>query len=341
MRTASLIVALIAALHVVVIGTPCYAQGVQPVPYNQSQPVQYGGAQPIPAPAPAQPVYSPPPAGATDTVVLKNGGMIRGTLIEVLPNDHATVQLPSGQSAIIQWGEIHHIERGGAPAAAPVAPQAAPAQKLANTTASMSGPTALVHIESSRPVTLDRRNPGDDEPWVTACESPCDVQLPLNNDYRIVGQGIWASSEFDLEGQPGQRVVIKVNPATRLARTAGIVVAGVGLLAITIGVYVVAFAALAKCAGSVTSACKSDSTGGTAVGVVLILGGVAAMAVGGVMVLVNWRTGQSQEVQSRGSAKLDWPVDDRYTRLPTFRDPSPVERFAPATSTIPLFSGSF
>jgi hypothetical protein len=356
MRTASLMLALVAALHFVLISTPCFAQGappvqpahsapVQPVPYNTSQPVQYG-AQPVqvaPTPAPA-PAGAP---GTPDTVVLKNGGMIRGTLVEVLPNDHATVQLPSGQSAIVQWGEIHHIERGAAPTAVTPPPGATPMQKMPNATAPMSGPTVLVHIETGRPVTLDRRNPGDDQPWVTACESPCDVQLPLNNDYRIVGEGIWASSEFELDGQPGQRVVVKVAPATRLARTAGIVVAGAGLLAIIIGVYVVAIAAAASCSSSVSAnGCNSDNSGGVAIGVVLMLGGLVTMAVGGIIILANWRTGESQEVQSPAKAARLFNVpgvpngDNAYKRLPTFHEPAAAEKVAPVT-TFPLFSTTF
>lgn len=360
MRTASLMLALVAALHFVLISTPCFAQGappvqpahgapVQPVPYNTSQPVQYG-AQPVQvAPAPG-PGPAPAAAGGTaDTVVLKNGGMIRGTLVEVLPNDHATVQLPSGQSAIVQWSEIHHIERGAAPAAATGTPAAAtPIQKMPNSTAPMSGPTVLVHIETSRPITLDRRNPGEDQPWVTACESPCDVQLPLNNDYRIVGEGIWASSEFELEGSAGQRVVVKVAPATRLTRTAGIVVAGAGLLAIIIGVYVVAIAAAASCTSfNSNGSCASDTGGGVAIGVVLMLGGLVTMAVGGIIILANWRTGESQEVQSPTKAARIFDVpgvansDNPFKRSATFREPSAVDKLAPVGVTFPIFGGTF
>jgi hypothetical protein len=356
MRTGSWLVALLAALHFVVISTPCFAQQpatqpvapsqVQPVPYNTGQPVQYGAQ-----PAPQAPVYTTPPpgtAGTPDTVVLKNGGMIRGTLVEVLPNDHATVQLPSGQSAIIQWGEIHHIARGGAPTPAP-GPSNAPPAPMPNATAPMSGPTVLVHIETQRRVTLDRRNPGDDQPWVTACESPCDAQLPLNNDYRIVGEGIWASSEFELEGSPGQRVVIKVNPATRFARTAGIVTAAVGLTAAVVGIYIVAVAATANCLNTVntTTGCNS-SGGGTTVGWVIVAAGLVTAGVGGVLILMNLRTGQSQELQSpahgglwRGDLAKATTTEDAYKRVPTFRDPTPADRAMPIPTSIPLFSGTF
>ncbi len=366
MRTASLMLALLAALHFVLISTPCFAQGaqgappvqtaqpvqptrsapVQPVPYTTSQPVQYG-IQPQPVPVTQAPAPTVATATTPDTIVLKNGGMLRGTLVELLPNDHATIQLPSGQSAIVQWGEIHHVERGVATApATPVAPTG-PVQRLPNTTAPIVGPTVLLHIESSRPVTLDRRNPGEDQPWVTACESPCDVQLPLNNDYRIVGEGIWASSEFELEGQPGQRVVVKVAPATRFARTAGIIVASAGLLAIIIGAYVVALATSASCASSNINRVCQDNSGGTTVGVVLMLGGLVTMAVGGIVVIANWRTGESQEVQSPvgKAAWLTGPPrvagNDAWKRVPSFRELGAMDKLAPLPTTLPLFSGSF
>jgi hypothetical protein len=347
MRTGSWLVTLLAALHFVIISTPCFAQQsqVQPVPYNTGQPVQYGAQ-----PSPPTTVYTTPAqgGGSADTVVLKNGGMIRGTLVEVLPNDHATVQLPSGQSAIVQWSEIHHIERGAAPAPGPAAPQSAPASPLPNTTAPMSGPLVLVHIETQRRVTLDRRNPGDDQAWVTACESPCDVQLPLNNDYRIVGEGIWASSEFELEANPGQRVVIKVNPATRLARTAGIVVAGAGLLAAIIGIYVVAVAATTNCINTVNTTGCDSSGAGTTIGWVIVAAGLVTAGVGGVLILMNLRTGQSQEIQSpahgglwRGDLARARGTDDPYKRLPMFRDPAPADRAMPLPKSLPLLSGTF
>ncbi len=53
--------------------------------------------------------------------------MIRGTLVEAIPNDHATVELVTGQSAVIPWDRIERIDRGGASRSpAPYYPRAAP-----------------------------------------------------------------------------------------------------------------------------------------------------------------------------------------------------------------------
>jgi hypothetical protein len=206
-----------------------------------------------------------------------------------------------------------------------------------------------VHIDSQRKVSLDRRNPGDDQPWVTACESPCDLQLPLNNDYRIVGEGIWASNEFELEGNPGQRIILKVNPATRFARTAGFVVAGAGLLAAVVGLYVVAIAACGNrnVDSNGSQICDTSSSGAT-VGWVVVGAGLVTAAVGGVLILMNLRTGQSQELQSPVRAGLSRPDLAKATdgvdgpkRLPIFHEPTAADRAMPLPTSIPLFSGTF
>ncbi|MEO7109304.1 MAG: hypothetical protein ABI183_02605, partial [Polyangiaceae bacterium] len=80
-------------------------------------------AQEIPVPAWA------PVAGAEDVVVLKDGGAVRGTVMEVLPNDHVSVKLADGRTATIAWSVVHHIEQAAkpaAPATTPATPQAAP-----------------------------------------------------------------------------------------------------------------------------------------------------------------------------------------------------------------------
>ena len=362
MRKSSLVAALVAALHLVILSSPARAlqpaqpapaapapsAPVQPVPYATSQPVQYGTA-PAPTPGPTAP--APQYAGVgvgSDIVVLKNGGMIRGTLVELLPNDHATVQLPSGQSAIIQWTEIHHIERGAAPTPSGT-PTPAPVLAPTPTAAKMTGPTVLVHIDSPKhKIILSRRNPGEGE-WMNACVSPCDVQMPLNNDYRIVGSGVTGSGEFNLEGAAGQRVIIKINAGTTFGLTAGLATAASGLLVVIVGLYVVAGAAavnatsnLSSCLNgslsSTSSSCReSDSSSGTTAGLVITGLGLAAIGVGGVIAIINWRTGQSQEVQSPRQGMLS---NDAWKRAPMWREASVLDRGPSATMT-PLFTTSF
>jgi hypothetical protein len=180
------------------------------------------------------------------------------------------------------------------------------------------------------------------------------VQLPLNNDYRIVGEGIWASSEFELDGQPGNRVVIKVSPATRFARTSGIVVAGAGLLAVIIGLYVVAIAATSTCATSSVNTVSSGSgqvcetsSGGTTAGWIITAAGLVTMAVGGIIILMNWRTGESQDVQSAAAKSGFYGLpkvgenDNPFKRLPVFREASASEKLTPTPSTFSIFSRSF
>ena len=49
---------------------------------------------------------------AVDTVELRSGGVVKGTIVELLPGDHVTIQLPSGMKTF-SWGEISRVERAG------------------------------------------------------------------------------------------------------------------------------------------------------------------------------------------------------------------------------------
>ncbi|MGH7283896.1 MAG: hypothetical protein ACRELY_20415, partial [Polyangiaceae bacterium] len=76
------------------------------------------------APPPASTPQVPVPAwtgtaGAEDVVVLKDGGAIRGLVMEVLPGDHVSVRMADGRTAIVPWVLIHHIEEAAHPAAIP------------------------------------------------------------------------------------------------------------------------------------------------------------------------------------------------------------------------------
>src|SRR5579859_1148575 len=183
MRTAPLCLALAAAVNVAIQAplTAYAAPPVQPVPYNPSQPVPVGaqGAGPTPA-APAPATGAAPASGGGDTIYLKGGGMIRGRLVEVIPNDHATIALSTGQSAIVEWSRIDRIEQQQA--APNVAVQNGPA---APATVAPAGGSVWVHIDADRDLVLEGRPP--DSGWSVICNAPCDQQVALNADFKISG----------------------------------------------------------------------------------------------------------------------------------------------------------
>ena len=111
-----------------------------------------------------------------DTVELDGGGLVRGTLAENVPGDHVTIVLPDGQVRVLPWATVERV----VPAVAPLLVTPAPAAH-----ARFEGPTAMVHIDAPQTVVLDRK-PRGGEAWVLACESPCDRDLPLASDYRVM-----------------------------------------------------------------------------------------------------------------------------------------------------------
>jgi hypothetical protein len=303
---------------------------VQPVPYAQSQPVPYALQQPPPLPPPA-PVAVP---AGSDVVVLKSGGMVRGTLLEIIPNDHATVQLATGQTAIIQWDHIHHIERGGgaqanAPAPAP-APKPAPVSE---------GPTARVHIESDRPVSLERHVSG--RVWTFVCAAPCDADVPISQEYRIGGSGVRSSRGFNLAARAGEHVTLDVTTSSTGGFAGGIVLTSLGGLTMVVGLMLVlvgsaqadehrTFGSTATGSSLYTNDGSANITGGEiALGV-----GAAAMLLGIIMIGSNSKSSVEQSGEGARAASNAW------TRLPTWRTEATATP-TPKTTSIPIFSGSF
>ncbi|MEO8877585.1 MAG: hypothetical protein ABI461_18470 [Polyangiaceae bacterium] len=189
-------------------------------------------AQEIPVPA-----WSAAP-GAEDVVVLKDGGAVRGLVMEVLPNDHVSVKMSDGRTAIIAWSVVHHIEQGArpqAPTPAPVTP--APTPSSAPNTSSAPTPVthglARVHMESSNAdAVLEQEHGGA---WAVACAGSCDRDLPIDAAYRVNGPGVRTGGSFRLLAKPGDHVTLHVNTSSSAAFTGGVTMALLGGLAGTVG----------------------------------------------------------------------------------------------------------
>lgn len=306
---------------------------------GELQPLPPPGSPPAPPPATA--------AGATaDTVHLRGGALLRGTVYEVLPGDHVTILHPSGLVRAIPWADVDRVELGyrpGGTTPTPVAtPSAAPAARQGKT-----GPMVRVHIVSKKAVQLYRQSAGE---WHEACTSPCDEDMPLGDEYRISGSGIHQSRDFQLEGAPGSRVVLTINPGSRTAFVAGGVVMAVGGLVDYFSL--VAFAAAAGESGSSCYYGSSSSSsyssyhcgsrnhggGATAVGVGMLIVGTAMMATGAIVMLSNNSTGVGQDDASSASAK----TLDAYRREAIWRTPSAAEHIGglPAVS-LPILNHAF
>lgn len=298
---------------------PFAPRAVAPVPYRPSQPV------PVEAPPAAQAPLALASAGS-DVVHLRNGGIVRGTIVELLPNDHATVLLSTGQSAIIAWSGIERIERGALQEAAPppVPPPATPPTFAAETPA-RRGPVVVVHIQSAHTVTLERRGGlGAD----AQCASPCDREMPLDDSYRVVGDGINASPWFNLEGRPGERIVLTVSPGRKAAFYAGGIIASGGAVVSLVGLTSLAAGANPRSPGLAASGRR----GAELVGGLLTAGGVGMMVTGCYLLFTNLKSDSAQEVQPRAEPPQ---------REATWREPEAAERAIPRAASVAALRGTF
>ena len=238
----------LAAVQMAAVTAPsvAWAQGPQPIPYPTAPaPVPYGDPAPPPAssssaPAPRPPTVAPGVAQAVgqDVIYMKNGGILRGTIIDAIPDAQARIQLATGEIATVPWPAIERIEHGGSgprPGALPPLPPAPtpvpPPRVLA------SSAMVWVHVEGADGALLqvDR---ADDGTWVTACRAPADVQVPVSPEYRIGGGGIRQSGVFHLRGLEWDHVTVTVSGGSKAWLVVGIVITPVAGLVTLLGALV-------------------------------------------------------------------------------------------------------
>ena len=99
----------LAAVQLATVTAPSVAWAqTQPVPYpTLPPPVPYGE----PTPAPGASVQRAPSVGQ-DVIYMKNGGILRGTIIDAIPDAQARIQLATGEIATVPWQAIDRIEHG-------------------------------------------------------------------------------------------------------------------------------------------------------------------------------------------------------------------------------------
>jgi hypothetical protein len=288
----------------------------------------------VPAVAQAQEpslTLSTPPA-PPDSVVLRNGGLIRGRIQEILPGDHLTIAMDTGEMRRISWVDVERVIVAAStriPAMprttditppSPAAPAAPPPP--------MRGPLVWVHISSPKHVTLNRRlDQGAD--WVKACDSPCDVELPIADEYEIAGMGNGPTKEFRLQASAGQSEVLSIEPPS----IGGIVLGGGLVLVGGVGLYISVLVGLAFAAGCVDQSCGTNP-GWVGSGI-----SAGALAAGGLILYLSAKTDINQHESTPQPAV---PPQNAYLREPTWRTTTePVPTSSGPAFVVPIFSRSF
>lgn len=271
-----------------------------------------------------------PPSAAIDTVQLRNGTVYRGQVLEIQPNSHVSIAVPGAGTKKVAWADVEKVivasYTGPLP---PSATAGTPVPYVAASTppldAPMQGPRARVHIHAKTPVLLYRK-PAGTEAWSKACASPCDVELPIGDTYRLTGNGVPQTKEFKLDAPAGGSVEINFDPPSTPGMLFGGTLAYGGAIAAYVGL-------LVTLASTGSSSSKAD--GRTA--------GLVTMGVGtgvGVLGLLLFLHSSATDIdQKSGTARGDarrapGPQRDAFTRLPTWRATPETE--AAAAPTFPL-----
>ena len=240
------------------------------------------------------------PTATVDTIHLRSGGLFRGRVTEILPGDHVTVVLPTGETKRFPWVDVDRVI-----VASTTVPPPPPSSTVP---AAMVGPRARVHIKSSgHRVTLFRRPAGSTE-LVAACDSPCDIELPIGDTYRVGGSGLSTTPEFMLAAKAGGSVDITVDGPNWF----GIVSGGVLTLGGGITAYVGVIFALAG-SGNSRSSIYGNSESVRNAGLAAIAIGAVAIGLGLAIVYPSLKTDLSQQT---GAAR------DAFVRTPTWRTAS-------------------
>jgi hypothetical protein len=194
-------------------------------------------------------------AGAgTDELTLKNGGMLRGTIVAIEPDSEVVILVPGREPRRVPWAEIDKMDRGKyAAPAVPPPPSPAPPLPVRPVEPLRAGEgSPRVHIrtdapglalhEVTREVSSEWRG-GDHTYGPTSrpvCTAPCDeiVDAHGGQSFFFSGPGLRPSPRFQLKGQSGD-VFIDVKPGSSAAYTLGSVMAAVGGASVGLGALLV------------------------------------------------------------------------------------------------------
>jgi hypothetical protein len=239
-----------------------------------------------------------------DEISLKNGGMLRGTVVAVEPDNRATIVV-NGRQRTVPWTEIDKVERGKYKAEVPPTPEPAAPEPAAPEPAASAEPAEpapapgaphvhieanwpnveIVRIESGVPVTTDR---GTTSGIVVhpVCKAPCGEVVDGRDgaQFYFAAPGMVSSKTFGLADKSGD-ITARIKGGSEGRRYGGLAmtIAG-GASTLTGGIFLVAGGAMSA---DPTEAAKGQRM--VTVGAVT-LGVGATLLVPGIVLLTTNRT---------------------------------------------------
>jgi hypothetical protein len=252
-----------------------------------------------------------------DAVHVRGGTLLRGTIIESVPGVRVRIRLTADEVATVPWAQIDRIVRSTPCSSAAASPAGA----------------VKVHIVSPDPVDLQQSAGAG---WKTVCASPCDLPLPLDASYRVVGKGLRASGEFSLEGNGGCGE-LEVHPASSGWHTAGIVLMSVSVPLTLVGLGVTIGGEFSAEPGPDVGHKGGDYTL-AGVGFVIFALGATSMAMGLSAVIANATTDVTitgSEPSKTAAAGSEWP------RMPKWREATPEQQAMPVPVLFSVLEARF
>jgi hypothetical protein len=215
---------------------------------------------------------APPP----DIVRTRDGGVLRGTIIESVPNERIEIMLPNGQSRTVMMAAVEFAgpaHRDPQAVAAPVAPLPTPVREMAR-----------LELEADRPGVTFHRHVGSSQGYVRRsgrvvldnfeqlCTAPCTAEVPAGTHRLAVStrgskRVLPTPKEMVLNGDMAVDARIKSNAGVRAT---GVVL----MLASLVGGLAIAAHSQQQCYSSSCVNTYPHRGAGTAVGVLGMLVGL-------------------------------------------------------------------
>lgn len=145
-------------------------------------------------------------ADADQLVVLHDGSRFRGTLVELVPNDHVTIKLATGEVRRFAWPDIEKTTETSEQA------QPSPPPPPPGVFVTLDAPAGAVLQHRTGTITISGRMNGA-AIWSDACETPCNANVSPGA-YRVAGPHYRGSNEFDLPPSGRVRVDARLGSAS-------------------------------------------------------------------------------------------------------------------------------